>query len=166
MSEPVVHEEVTDSVALPYIGMTRHEFTNVIITGLVTGLVVGGLYFLLNQFVFGAVLCRPQSTGDCSQAPHYAMIVALIIGTIGGVANLARVRVYRPLLVGLAVAIAFWGVHTVIAGFAWYWALVALMVLFALAYAAFAWVARTRNFILAVVVTVVLVVIARWALVA
>ena len=35
-----------------------------------------------------------------------------------------------------------------------------------LAYAAFAWVARLRNFILALVVTVVLVVLARWALVA
>ena len=58
------------------------------------------------------------------------------------------------------------GIHKVAAGSAWYIALFAFVVLFALAYAAFAWVARLRNFILTLVVTVVLVVLARWVLVA
>ena len=165
MPEPVVHEEA-DTRVLPYIGMARREFIGVIITGIAVGVAVGVLYMLLNKFVFGAVLCRAQSTGDCSQAPNYAMIVALLIGGIGGVANLARLRAYRPLLTAIATTVVFWGVHTLVGGLAWYWILLDLAVLFALAYAAFSWAARIRNFILALVVTVVLVVLARWLLVA
>lgn len=165
MPEPVVYEE-PDAKVLPYIGMTRREFIGVVVTGLVVGAAVAALYMLLNKFVFGAVLCRAQSTGDCSQAPNYAMIVALLIAAIGGVANLARMRVYRPLLTGIATTIAFWGINKVVGGLAWYWILIDLAVLFALAYVAFTWVARIRNFILALVITVVLVVLARWVLVA
>lgn len=166
MTEPTVHEEVTDNKTLPFVGMTRREFIGVLISGAVAGLAAFVLYALLNKFVFGAVLCRAESTGDCAQAPTYSMIVAIIISTIAGVAGLARLRVYRPLLIGLASAIALWGLHKIAAGYAWYVALPAFVALFALAYAAFAWVARLRNFILTLVVTVVLVVLVRWVLVA
>lgn len=165
MPEPVVYEE-SDTKVLPYIGMTQRDFIGVLVTGIIVGIAVFALYALLNKFVFGAVLCRPQSTGDCAQAPNYAMIVAIIIATIGGVANLARMRVYRPLLVGIAAAFALFGVHTLLAGVAWYWALLSLAVLFALAYVALTWIARVRNFILALVITIVVVVLARWVLVA
>ena len=166
MSEPVVYEEVSDTSVSPFIGMARHEFVGVVITGLAVGVATAVLYYLLNQFVFGAVLCRAESTGNCAQAPSYAALVAVILGTIGGVANLARIRVYRPLLVALAAVFSLWGLHSVLAGVAWYWALACAAVLFALAYALFAWVARVRNFGLAIIVTVVLVVLARWVLVA
>ena len=166
MKEPTVHEEVIDNKTLPFVGMTRRDFIGVLISGAIAGLAAFVLYALLNKFVFGAVLCRAESTGDCSQAPAYSMIVAMIISTIAGVANLARLRIYRPLLIGLAAAISLWGLQAVAGGFAWYWAAVVFVALFALAYAVFAWVARLRNFILALVVTVVLVVLARWVLVA
>ncbi len=165
MKEPVVQEDFSEAKPLPYVGMTRREFTSVLLTGLAVGAVVTLLYMLLNTFVFGAVLCRAQSTGDCSQAPNYAMIVAIIIGTIAGVANLARLRIYRPLMVGLAAAISLWAVHNITTGFAWYWMLLAVAVLFALSYAVFTWVARIRNFILALVVAIVLVIVTRWVLV-
>lgn len=166
MIEPTVQEEVTDSKALPYVAMTRREFFGVLISGAIAGLTAYVLYALLNNFVFGAVLCRPESTGDCTQAPAYSMVVAIIIATIAGVANLARLRIYRPLLVGLAAAISLWGLHAVVAGSAWYWAAVAFAVLFALGYLVFGWLARVRNFILTLVVTIVLVVLVRWVLVA
>lgn len=165
MPEPVVYEE-SDTRVLPFIGMTPQDFASVLITGLLAGLAAAVLYYLLDKFVFGAVLCRSQSTGDCSQAPNYAMIVAMIIATIGAVANLARLRIYRPLLVGIAAAISLWGLHTLLGNFAWYWALIAAMVIFMLTYAAFAWIAHVRNFILSLVITVVLVVVIRWVLVA
>ncbi len=166
MKEPTVHEEYTDTKASAYVGMTRRDFVGVLISGVIAGLAAFVLYYLLNKFVFGAVLCRAESTGDCSQAPAYSMIVAIIISTIAGVANLARLRVYRPLLAGLATAVALWGLQSLVTGVAWYWAGLVFVALFTLSYAAFAWVARLRNFILALVVTVVLVVLVRWVLVA
>ncbi len=166
MKEPTVHEEVIDNKTLPFVGMTRRDFIGVLVSGAIAGLAAFVLYALLNKFVFSAVLCRAESTGDCSQAPAYSMIVAIIISTIAGVANLARLRIYRPLLIGLAAAISLWGLQVITGGLAWYWAALVFVALFALAYAVFAWLARLRNFILALVVTIVLVVLVRWVLVA
>ncbi len=167
MSDQVVYDEpAVETKVSPFVAMSVRELIGTILCGMGVGLIVAILYFLLNKFVFGAVLCRAQSPADCSQAPMYAMIVAVVIATIGGVANLARMRVYRPLLVGLAAAIALWGLHAVVANLAWYWGLLAAVVLFGLAYGVFAWLARIRNFILAVVVAVIAVVLVRWLLVA
>ena len=166
MAKEVVYEDAAEVRVSPLVPMTSRELISTILTGVAVGLLVAILYFLLNKFVFGAVLCRPQSTADCSQAPNYSMIVALIVASIGGVAGLARARVYRPLLIVLASAIALWGVQSLVANVVWYWALIATVVLFGLAYGLFGWLARIRNFILALVMTIVLVVLVRWMLVA
>ena len=90
--------------------------------------------------------------------------VGWLVGWLAG--WLARFRVYRPLLVVLTATVALWDLGTTILPMAWYWALLVGAVLFALAYTLFAWVSRIRNFILAVVVAVVMVVIVRFVLVA
>lgn len=79
---------------------------------------------------------------------------------------LARLRVYRPLLVVLAATIALWGMHGIVASTAWYWVVAIFAVLFGLSYALFAWIARIRNFVMALVVTIVVVVVVRFLLVA
>lgn len=145
------------------IPMSVRELLGIVAGGAVIGLAVVGLYLLLNHFVFSAVLCRPQSPADCNQAPTYAMIVAQIVGVIAGIGVLVRLRVYRPLLVVLATLIALWTLQQLIGPFVWYGALAAGAVLFGLSYGLFAWVARIRSFILTLVITVVLVVIARIA---
>lgn len=166
MTNEVVYEDAPEVKVSPFVAMTSRDFITTIVTGAMVGLIVSVAYFLLNKFVFGAVLCRPQSLSDCAQAPNYSMIIALIIGSIAGVASLARARIYRPLLIAIAAAIALWGIHTIVAGFVWYVALLVSIVLFALAYGLFGWIARIRNFIMAAVVLVVLVVLIRWVLVA
>jgi hypothetical protein len=91
------------------------------------------------------------------------MIIALVIGSIGGVAALARQRVYRPLLIVLAAALTLWSVQGVLANnaFAWYVAVPITGALFALGYAAFGWLSRIRNFILALIAIVILAVVTR-----
>lgn len=143
--------------------MSVRELIGVIVSGAVIGIVVIGLYLLLNHFVFSAVLCRPQAPADCSQAPTYAMIVAQVIGVIAGIGILVRMRVYRPLLIVLATIATLWTLQSLIAPFAWWGALCIGAVLFGISYGLFAWVARIRSFILALVVTVVLVIVARIA---
>ena len=164
MSEPVVHEEVV--IESPFVTMTFRELVVTALWGVAVGLITAFVYILLYKFVFSAVLCRPQSTGTCSQAPNYAATVALVIGLVAGVASLARLRVYRPLLVVVAALVSLWGLQTDVVGMPWYWAILATAVLFGFAYAVYAWLARIRNFILALVVIVVVVVFVRWMLVA
>lgn len=160
MSEPVVREEQINEV--PFIPMIPRELLRTLMIGVIVGIGSGVVYMLLEKFVFGTVLCRPQSTGDCSQAPTYAAIVAAVIGLIAGVASLARARIYRPLLIVLASLISLWGIHTVLATWPWYLGLIAFAVLSGLTYLLYTWIARIRNFILAIVVIVVIVVIVRW----
>lgn len=164
MSEPVVHEETPNES--PLVTMGARELLRIVLRGALVGAGVAIVYLLLNKFVFTAVLCRPQSTGDCGQASNYAAIAALVLSLFGGVIVLAQARVYRPLLVVLAALISLWGLQDHASGAAWYWVIIAAAVLLGLSYGLYAWLARIRNFILAVVVTVVVVVLIRWMLVA
>ena len=166
MNREVVGDE-SGSVARvsPIVLMPLRELMATIAVGVGVGLLVA-LVAYLNTFVFGVVLCRPQSSAECGQAPHYAAIVAMIVGAIAGVVALARLRVYRPLLIVIAATIALWGVSAMLSGIMWYWSVAALAVIFGLVYGLFSWASRLRSFILAVVIVVVLIVAIRYMLVA
>jgi membrane protein len=166
MVKEAVHEDATDVRVSPLVSMSRRELISMILVGVAVGAIISVLYFLLNKFIFSAVLCRPQSTADCGQAPNYAMIVAMLVGSIGGVVGLARTRIYRPLLIVIVSVIALWGIQNVLMGLDWYWAMMITAVFFGLAYGVFGWLARIRNFILAIVLVAVLTVLVRWVLVA
>lgn len=153
--------EVTEGVS-PFVSMSRRDIIDVLVCGAGVGLVVGILYTLLETFVFGAVLCRPQQAADCAQAPQYAMIVATVIGAIGGLVALARVRIYRPLFVVLFATISLWAANLFVGNYAWYWAIPILLALYAIAYLLFAWLARIRSFILAGVLGIVVLVVVRF----
>ena len=144
----------------PFVTMPTGDVVRAILVGAVTGIVTAGVFYLLNTYIFGAVLCRGAAE-SCGQAPLYSAIVAVIVGAIAGIVGLTRVGVYRPLLVVIASMISLWGLHNYLANSAWYIGLIAFALLFACAYLLFAWIARIRSFIVAAIVMVVLVVIAR-----
>lgn len=144
----------------PVIPAAVGEMRSAAVVGAIVGVLSVALMYVFNNFVFSVVLCRNQAP-TCSEAPTYAMITGMIIGAMAGVALLANRRVYRPLLVTIAATVALWGFHLLIAGWAWYWALLAGIVLFALAYSVFALLARLRSFVIAVIVTIIVVLIVR-----
>ena len=153
--------ETTDEQRTSTIPMSPRELLRIGVTGAATGALSVGLYALFYSVVFRTVLCRPQFITTCDQAPSYAAMVAVIVASLFGLIVLARMRSYRPLLVVLATAIALWGIQALATTLPWYWALVGMTVLVALAYALFAWIARLRSFVLAFVVTIVIVVVLR-----
>lgn len=163
MKQEVYNSDDTPKV-MPFVAMSARELVSTLVAGALVGLFVAGVMMLLQQFVFGAVLCRPQAPTDCSQAPLYSMIVAQVVGAITGIVALARLRVFRPLLAVIASAVALWGFQAIIFDVAWYWGLVVSIFMFALTYAVFVWLARIRSFIMALVMTIVLVVIVRLVL--
>ena len=163
--EAAVNDPAITTRIDPLVPMTGRELVSVIVSGIAVGAVAWVLYYLLNMYVFSAVLCRPQAPADCSNAPGYAMTVAVIIASIAGLAVLARMRVYRPLLVVLAAAISLWGFQHIISGMQWYVALPVVALLFGFSYGLYTWLGRLRSFILAVVISIILVVAVRLALV-
>lgn len=141
----------------PIVPMFNYEVLTIAGVGAGVGLVVSGAAYALNQYVFQAIMCQGDSAG-CEQSSYYAMIVAMVIGALLGLIALVQARVYRPLLIVLAATIGLWGFSTLTAGIAWYWGLLVPVVLFALSYMLFAWIARIRSFVAALIVSVVLVV--------
>ena len=144
----------------PVVPMFQREMLGIVATGVGVGLIVFVAAFLLNQYVFGSILCQGEAA-NCSDAPTYSMIVAMVIGALLGLVALVQTRVYRPLLVVLGATVGLWGLFALTADMAWYWGLLILVAMFGLAYALFAWIARIRAFVVALIVTIVLVVAMR-----
>ncbi len=144
----------------PFVTMSSRDVVRAILVGAVAGLVTAGIFYLLNAYIFGAVLCRGTADG-CTQAPLYSSIIAVVIGAIAGIVGLTRVGVYRPLLVVVASTISLWGLHDYLANTTWYVGLIALGLLYACAYLLFSWIARIRSLIVSAVMMVVLIVVTR-----
>jgi hypothetical protein len=164
MKKAQVTTEPTDIRTAALVGMAPGELVRVVLSGVGVGLIVSLVAYVMNVYVFAAVLCRPQAPSECGQAPGYAMVVAMVIGAIVAVVTLVRLRVYRPLLVVLAATTSLWGSYVLVSGLVWYWALLIMIVLFGLVYGLFAWICRPRSFILAVVIAVIAAVVIRLAL--
>lgn len=158
-NDGVVSEEINRvSSVVPTYG---REVLGVLVVGAIVGIIVSVSYFLLEKYVFGAVLCREGADSTCTQAPTYAMVVAMVIGSIIGLLGLVQGRVYRPLLVVLAAVVTMWGFDALVDDLSWYWSGLATVLFFAFAYLLYAWVVRIRSFVLASIITITIVAAAR-----
>lgn len=137
-----------------------------IVTALVIGAIVGALLFvltfLLERFLIEPLFCgSPNNFSVCTNGGNVAGNLALVFGTVFGAFALVRYGYYRPLVIAIAAACALWGLSAAIGGLSWFEILVWSVVLSALAYLTFAWLARLRHFALMLVIVVVAVVIVR-----
>lgn len=138
------------------------SIVQLLIVGAVTGAVGWLLYLAISQFFIEPVFCSSAETFSiCQNGGTIAWISAHIIVMAALVAVLARLAVYRPLLVALAVLLSLWGTHVWLGGMDWYIGLAWQLVLFAVAVALFGWIARLTNFLVAVILSIAVVIISR-----
>jgi len=140
-----------------------------LIAPLVIGLVVGIVGWLLNLFLqryfIEPVFCRStDSFAVCSNGGNVAWAIAHIV--LAGLSIIVMVRylVFRPLLVAVAALLSVWGVAAWLSQMPWYSAIAWQAILFAFAYALFAWIARNDKFWQATLVSAIVVVICRLAI--
>lgn len=145
----------------PIVPTYGREVLSVFLIGAGVGLLTALAYYLLERFIFSAVLCRDGAAASCGDAPTYATVVAMVIGALVGLVALVQARVYRPLLIVLAAVGTLWGLGSLVDDLEWYWALLIAVLLFGVTYSLYAWVARLRSFVLALIVAITLVVAAR-----
>jgi hypothetical protein len=157
----MVQARTTDTHAI--ISMTLRQFLWVIAAGAAVGVTAWLFGQLLSAWLFTPLFCRTGSS-VCSQVSQYANVGALILATGLGVFLLVRAQVYRPLLTGLGAALTLWGVLDMVHPLAWYQGIFIMALLFALAYGAFTWLARIRAFLIAVIISVVVLIIVRYIL--
>ena len=145
-----------------YVAPDRHSILGTVLTGLVVGLVGWLLSLAIQTWIIDPVFCRsPQTFAVCANGGTIGWVIAMILVSIASLLSLVRNGVFRPLLVVLASLIALWGASAWLGPLPWWQGMLWHGVLFALAYALFAWVARLSNFLIAVIITIVLIVAAR-----
>lgn len=148
----------------PVIPMPRSDLLKLLALGAAAGLLIWLLGMVLHRFVFDVYFCQGETGAQCGSAKNYAVAAASLIGGVAALVGLIRFRVYRPLLVLAASLISTWGLAQIGFDLAWYAGLIIMAVLYALAFGVYGWIARVREFWIALVVMVLLVVATRLAL--
>ncbi len=146
-----------------FVPVVARDFIKMIVLGAVLGVVLWGLTNLLGNYVFDPLFCRNDTT-NCVAVWQYSETTASVIVAILGLIGLIRLRAFRPMLIALAATASLWGLIGNVTVMTWYWALLASLLLYALAYGLFTWVVRIRVFWVALMLTVLLVVAVRYML--
>ncbi|HET8884440.1 MAG TPA: hypothetical protein VFM68_03140 [Candidatus Saccharimonadales bacterium] len=160
MSKVYANDEQPTSL----VTMSFRKLLMVVVIGAIAGLVTWGLTYLLDVYVYKAILCNDETAVQCASSSQYAMVTAAVIGAAVGLFGLVRLQVFRPLLVVIASVIALWGLIEVVTFMPWYLAATVSAVLYGLALAVFAWFARVRHFLLAIILVVIMIVAVRLVL--
>lgn len=127
--------------------------------GAIVGAIAWGGGFLMSRFIIEPVFCAtPDSASICAVRDVTAFNIAVVLASFVGLLAMVRVRVYRPLLISIAAAVTIWGLVAWLAGEPWYIRLLAAAGISALAYAFYGWVAQLRSFIVALIITSVVVI--------
>lgn len=142
--------------------MSWGELVRVIIVGAIVGLVTLALHAMLDKYVLTPTLCSaPELAARCASKPYFAAAVATIISAVIGLFALVQQRVYRPLFVVLLATAGLWNVVLLLVTLPLWAGVVGALFAFASAYAVFAWLAQIRNFIVALIVALALVLVMR-----
>lgn len=152
-----------DETATKFSVMTGRQAGQAMLLAGAAGAIAWGLTVILDKYVFQAILC----SGDgerCGMSLQYGAITASVLAGILMLLGLVRLGVFRPLLVVLAATVSLWGLVEMVRVWPWYYAVLAMVVLYALAYGTFSWISRIRNFWVALGISVVLLVAVRFLL--
>lgn len=137
------------------------------VAGLLAGALGWLLYLGIIHFFILPIFCHSSETfGICNNGGTLAWIAAHVIVMAATVAGLVALAVYRPLLIVLGALISLWGANAWLGALSWPLGMLWEALLFGFAVAVFGWVARTTKFIPALIVTIVLVLLARLVLLA
>lgn len=162
---PTTDEETNALIAPEWIDLLR-----VGILGLVVGLLIPALGWLLQKFLISPIFCREVTTlAVCTSGDLTTYYIATVVLSVVAVALMANWQIFRPLLVAVATAAALWGFQRYVgdtvshAGVEYY---ISSAVLYALVFIVFYWLLRLRSFALSVTLTILAVILIRWALLA
>lgn len=136
-------------------------FMKVVFTGFVVGVVTWLLAFLMQKYIFQSLFCGGDQVAACSNSVAYAGNIAAVITSILGLTALVKLAVFRPLLIVLATLVSLWGMAVWLENLSVIENIAFSGILYALAYAAYTWLARIRNAVVMVILVVVVAVATR-----
>lgn len=163
MTKTVVTEEKPNSVPHGVLLMSWREVVRVALIGAVVGLATYALTVVLDKYIITGLACGAEPSGalNCDSKEYVASAAAMLLVAIGALFALVQSRVYRPLLVLILAAAGLWNVTLLALNTSWFASIFAMALIFAIGYAAFAWLVQIRNFFLATALGIVVVVLMR-----
>lgn len=142
------------------VDMRPDIIVRVALLGLVLGAIAYGISLALSIYVVKPVFCT--GANGCGDPMNIAGNITLVLLSIGGMTGLIKMGAYRPMLVAVAVAATLWGIGSWIGSLAWYEALGWSALLYSVAYSAYAWLVRPRNFIIVILILALIIVGSRY----
>ncbi len=144
------------------IELQPQQLVQIVLLGLGVGAAAWLLTLLIRQAILVPLFCGDPSNGICGGSVDIAGGIATVLAAITGLMGLVRLGIYRPLIIAVASAISLWGLSGLVSELLWFEALAWFALLYALCYAAFAWLVRPRSLAPVVVIIVIVVIAARW----
>lgn len=142
--------------------MNMRTVANILLYGLIVGLVTFLLYVGLERFVFEPILCREaDALARCENRQEFAGGIAIVLGSILGLVLLVRERVYRPILAIIGIAVCMWGIFGLVAGLPVILAGATAVVLFAVTYVLFSWLVQPTSLVISLLGVVLVATLAR-----
>ena len=134
--------------------------------GALTGVVFWLIAALISSLVVEPLSCRQLvDAAACVNATPTAGRVATILVAALAIAGMVRLGVFRPIIIAVATACLLWPLSSYTLGLSWFESLLWSVLLYALLYALFGWIARASSSIFAIVASFVIVIIVSIALI-
>ena len=132
------------------------------------GALVGVAYWLvallIGRYIIEPLACRDLTSAAICLAPEeLAGKVSAVLVATAAIFGMIRLRVVRPIIVAVASAALLWELSVILSGLFWLETLAWSVLLYAISYALFGWIARAWSALIAIIVAVVVVVVIRIA---
>jgi hypothetical protein len=137
-----------------------------IILGAVTGLLFWILTVIVARYIVDPIVCgRFFNAALCTDSTPLSGNIATIFAATVGVIAMVRMGAARPIVVAVASAALLWNLSTWTDGLFWLEAVAWSVILYAAVYALFSWITRYATLWVTALVSVLIVLIIRIALV-
>lgn len=131
------------------------------IVGVIVGAIFAVVTALLSRYVIEPLACGTGDAVQCAGAVGLSAHIATVLAAAAGIALGIRFAIFRPLFVGIAAAMFLWGFGDWTAGLFWLEILGWALLLYAITYALFAWIARSFSLIIVLGLTLIIIVVER-----
>lgn len=141
--------------------MTAGTFGRILLLGAMVGLFAWALSLAMDRYVLTPLFCNSDSgVSVCMNSAVIGANISTVLMGIMVVPMLAALRVKRSLLVAVAAVVSLWGIAAWVAN-PWYVSLLWTMGVYAIVYAALAWINRLRGDAAVIVFIILFAILAR-----
>ena len=137
-----------------------------VVLGAAIGVVFWVIAVLLARYVIEPLVCRQViDAAMCTNATPIAGMITTVLVAVAGIVAMVRMGIARPIIVAVATAALLWDLSIWTQGLFWLEAIAWSVILYGLAFALFAWITRYASLLVTIILSVLIVLVIRIALV-